>query len=77
MEDDPKSGRPCTSTTSTNIKKVQLLVHSDRHLTIHVMVNKLGMDKEMVQTILVNALGMWKVCAKMVPRLLTQEQKVH
>ena len=31
----------------------------------------------MVCTILVDTLGMWKVCAKMVPKLLTEEQKVQ
>ena len=27
MEDDPKSGRPCTSTTDANIEKVQQLLN--------------------------------------------------
>ena len=40
VEDDPKSGRPCTSTTDTNIEKVWQLVRSDRRLTIHVIANK-------------------------------------
>ena len=35
------------------------------------------MDKETVRTILVDSLGMRKVCAKMVPRLLTEEQKAQ
>ena len=69
VEDDPKSGRTYTSTTNANIEKVRQLVR--------VMANELGMDKETVQTILVDALGMWKVCVKMVPRHLTQEQKAH
>ena len=37
VEDDPKSGRPCTSTTDTNIEKVRQLVSSDCHLTIRVL----------------------------------------
>ena len=74
VEDDPKSGRPCTSTTDTNIKKVWQLVRSDRRLTIRVIANEVGMDKETVRTILVDTLGMRKECAKMVPRLLTLEE---
>ena len=35
------------------------------------------MDKEMVRTILVDTLGMRKVCAKMVPKFLTEEQKAQ
>ena len=58
-----KSGRPCTSTTDTNIKKVQQLVCSDSRSTIRFTANKVGMDKETVPTILVDTLGMLKgVC---------------
>ena len=64
MEDEPKSGRPCISTTDANIEKVRQFVHTDHHLTIRVMANKFEMDKETVQTILVNALSMQKICAK-------------
>ena len=46
VEDDPKSGRPYTSTTDTNIKKVWQLVCSDSHLTICVIANEVGMDKD-------------------------------
>ena len=77
VEDDPKSGRPCTSTTDTNIGKVWQLIRNDHCLTIHVIVNEVGIDKETICTILVDTLGMWKVCAKMVPRLLTEEQKAQ
>ena len=59
VEDDLKSGRPCTSTTYTNIEKVWQLVCSDRRLTIRIIANKVGMDKKKtVRTILVETLGM-------------------
>ena len=77
VEGDSKSGRPCPSTTDTNIEKVRQLVRSDRRLPIRVIANEVGMDKEMVCTILVDTLGMRKTCAKMVPRLLTEEQKAQ
>ena len=77
VEDDLKSGRPCTSTTDTNMKKVWQLVGSDHRLAIRVIANEVGMDKQTVRTILVDILGMQKVCAKMVPRLLTEEQKAQ
>ena len=63
--------------TDANTEKVRRLVCSDRRLTISVIANKVGMNKEMVLTILVDTLGMRMVCAKMVPRLLTEEQKVQ
>ena len=77
VEDNLKSARPCTSTTDTNIEKVWQLVCSNRRLTICVTVNEVGMDKETVRTILVDTLGMRKVCVKMVPRLLTEELKAQ
>ena len=77
VEDDPKSGRPCTSTTDTNIEKVWQLVRSDRLLTIRVIANEVGIDKKTVRTVLVDTLGMRKVCAKMVPKFLTEEQKAQ
>ena len=54
VEDDPKSGRPCTLTTDTYIKKAWQLVRSDCRLTICIIANKVGMDKRMVHTILVD-----------------------
>ena len=77
VEDDPKSGRPSTSTTDTNIEKVRQLVRSDRRLTIRVIDNEVGMDKKTVRTSLVDTLDMQKMCAKMVSRLLTEEQKAQ
>ena len=76
-KDDLKSERPCTSTIDTNIEKVQQSVRSDRRLTICVIAKEVGMDEETVHTILVDTMGMWKVCAKMVPRLVTEEQKAQ
>ena len=58
-----------------NIEKVQL-VYSDLRLTIGIVADELEIAKETVRTILVENLGMQKVCAKIVPRLLTSEQKV-
>ena len=46
-------------------------------LTICMMADQLGIDKELVRSILVENLGMRKVCAKMVPRLLSEDQKTR
>ena len=63
--------------TDTNIEKVRQTVHNDHSLIIRVIANEVGTDKETVHTILVDTLGMRKVRAKMVPRLLTEEQKAQ
>ena len=59
-----KFGRPSTSISDANIEKVWHCVYNDHHLTICFIANKLLMDKKMVQTILEDALDMWKVCAE-------------
>ncbi|XP_041349487.1 protein GVQW3-like [Gigantopelta aegis] len=75
VHDDQKSGRPKTTKTDENIRKVQKLVRSDRRLTIRMMAEMLSMNKELIRKILIEDLSMRKVCAKMVPKLLTDEQK--
>ena len=77
VEDDRKSGRPSTSKTDENIDRVRQLVRSDRRLTVRMIAEELSMNRETVRTILVQELGMRKVCAKMVPKLLTDDQKEH
>ena len=75
VEVDSKTERPPTSKTNANINKVCQLVYNDHLLTIYIMADELGIAYEMVRTILVEKLGMQKVWAKMVPLLLTPEQK--
>ena len=75
VEDDPRSGRPSTSKTEENVERVRQKVRSDRRLTVRMIANELSMNSERVWTIITEELGMRKICAKMVPRLLTDEQK--
>ena len=75
VEDDPKSGRPKTSRTNENVKHVREKVRSDRRLTVRMIADELSMNSERVWRIITEDLGMRKVCAKMVPRLLNDGQK--
>ena len=72
---EPQSGRPSTSKTEENVERVQQKVRSDRRLTVRMIANELSMNSERVWTIITEELGMRKICAKMVSRLLTDEQK--
>ena len=74
MEDDPRSGRPSTSRNEENIELVRQKVRADRRLTVRMIANELGISCERVWTIITEDLGMKKICAKMVPRLLNEEQ---
>ena len=75
VEDDPKSGRPTTSRTNENVERVREKVRSERRLTVRMIADELSMNSERVWRIITEDLGMRKVCAKMVPRLLNDGQK--
>ena len=75
MKDDPRSGIPSTSTTEENVEIVRQKVLGDRRLTVRMIANELDMNCERVWTITTKHLGMRKICAKMVPRLLNEQQK--
>lgn len=77
LEDDPRSGRPTTSRNEENIQKVKKLVRSDRRLTVRMLAEELGLRRESVRLILTEDLGMKKICAKMVPKLLSDDQKAR
>ena len=73
VEDDPKMGRP-SMRTSENITRVKLLVQSDRMLTVQIISHELSLSRESVQTILLHDLGMQKMCTKIVPKILSEDQ---
>ena len=75
MEDDHRSERPPTSRADENFEHERQKVRSDRRLTVRMIADELAMNSEMVWRIITKDLGMRKICAKMVPRLLSEEQK--
>ena len=77
VEDDERSGRPVTSRTDENIKIINEIVHNDRRLSVRMMSYITNIDRETIRKILTEDLQMTKVCAKMVPKNLTCEQKMN
>jgi transposase len=75
VEDEQRSGRPSTSRTDENVERVRILVDKDRRVTVRFIANELELNKNTVNQILNEELGMRKICAKMVPKNLTVEQK--
>ena len=76
LEDDQRSGRPSTATTQENIDRIHQMVMNDRQLIISHLANVISISRERVENILHNELGMSKVSARWVPRLLTPDQKL-
>ena len=66
--------RPCrsrTAITDDNIEKVRDVFRKDRRLGVRAVAEEVNLDRESVRRILREELNMRKVCAKMVPKLLS------
>lgn len=74
-EDEHREGRPSTSLTEENVKKVEEVVLEDRRVTIRHVAEVTGLSYGSIQRILANELHMRKVSARWVPKMLNDEQK--
>lgn len=75
VKDDPRPGRPSTSSSDENVERIRACVLKDRRLTVRMIADELSIPKTIVHEILTQNLEMKKLCAKIVPKLLTPEQK--
>lgn len=75
IEDDPRSGRPSTSMTDTNIERVRQVVRANRRLSIDEIATKVNLSHGSVHTILHDHLNMHRICLRMVPKMLTDDHK--
>ncbi|UYV61595.1 hypothetical protein LAZ67_1005470 [Cordylochernes scorpioides] len=75
VADEPRSGRPTTARTDENVDRVLEVLRTDRRLSIQQIADTLHMSTFVVHGIVTEDLQMRKVCAKLVPKLLTQDQK--
>jgi hypothetical protein len=71
----PTCGQPRMQRTDANVDEIHTLVCSERILGVRLIVEELNMNIETVQHIIIKDLGMRKISAKMVPRILTNDQK--
>lgn len=75
LEDDPREGRPSTALSPENIAAVEALILTDRRIKIQQIAHELGISEERVGTIIHEHLGMSKLSARWVPRMLTPFDK--
>jgi len=75
VTDEERSGRPATSRIEENIEKVCQIVRENRRLTVRSIAEQVNIVRETVRKVLTEDLDMGKVCAKMVPKELTEEEK--
>jgi hypothetical protein len=63
VNDDPKSGQQKTQRTDANVDRVRTWVRSDRRVSVRVIAEELNMNRETVQQIVKEGLGMRKISA--------------
>lgn len=74
-EDAERSGRPSDVSSPETIDRVLNIILTDRRVTIRHVSDVLNISYGSVQSIITERIGMHKVSARWVPRMLTQEMK--
>ena len=77
VEDDPRSGRPISSSNDQNVDVVQAVMAKDRRLSVRMIAEETGLIKNALHRILTDHLHMRKICAKLVPKNFSVEQKAN
>ncbi|UYV82790.1 hypothetical protein LAZ67_22000858 [Cordylochernes scorpioides] len=77
MNDEECSGRPSTSTKDEKINEVEKMILANRRITVREVAEDLNISIGSCHSIFINDLGMRRVAAKFVPKLLNCDQKQH
>lgn len=75
VSDQPRAGRPRTATDDETVEKVREMVTNNSRVKVREIEDTLKISKERIGHILSEILGVSKICARWVPRLLTDELK--
>ena len=74
VESDSRFGRPATARNLENVQRVRVLINQNRRLNVREIEEELEIPRTLVWEILRQDLGMSRVAAKFVPRLLTEQK---
>lgn len=75
VENESHDRRPRSSLTDENICAVRDVIEGDRRLTVDEIASEVGISHGSAHAIITEHLGFRKVCARWVPRLLTENHK--
>jgi len=75
VSEDPRSGRPSTSTNDDHVERVHAVIHGNRRLTVREVADEVGISIESCHKIFTEKPQMRRNSAKFIPRLLTDDQK--
>lgn len=76
ISDQPRSCHPQTASTEHNKERVDALIRDDRRVTVRAIAAELGIGYSAVQE-MVETLGYRKICARLVPHLVTEDHKLQ
>ena len=74
ISDKPRSGRPSSASTPETVEKVNGLIMQNRRIRVRDLAMQVGCSTGTIVNI-INQLNYRRVCARWVPKLLTQAQK--
>ncbi|UYV61322.1 hypothetical protein LAZ67_1004344 [Cordylochernes scorpioides] len=77
VNDEERAGRPSTSTTDEKINEVEKMILANRRITVREVAEDLNISIGSCHSIFINDLGMRRVAAKFVLKLLNCDQKQH
>ena len=77
VEADPRSGRSISSINDQNVEVVRAVMAKVRRFSVRIIAEETVLDKNSVHRILTDRLHMRKICAKLVPKNLSVEQKAN
>ncbi|UYV80237.1 hypothetical protein LAZ67_18002121 [Cordylochernes scorpioides] len=77
VNDEERAGRPSTSTTDEKINEVEKMILASRRITVREVAEDLNISIGLCHSNFINDLGMRRVTAKFVPKLLNCDQKQH
>ena len=77
VNDDARLGRLSTSTTNENTEAVKKIVMENCRITIREVDEDVGISVDSCHAIFLDILGLKRVAAKFVPKLLNFEQKIR
>ncbi|UYV64764.1 hypothetical protein LAZ67_3001906 [Cordylochernes scorpioides] len=77
VNDEERAGRPSTSTTDEKFNEVEKMILANRRIAVREVAEDLNISIGSCHSIFINDLGMRRVAAKFVPKLLNCDQKQH
>jgi hypothetical protein len=75
VQDYPRSGQPKMQRTDANLDRIWTLVSPDRRLGVTLIAEEANMNRETVQQIMMDDLGTRQISARIVPQILSDNQK--